>query len=95
MPCRQETSQILDILERNGVAATFFIVGYTIQQFPMYRKVLHRIIDEGHTLGTHTFSHADLTQLGSEGIQNELDSAGDAFESATGERPRLLRPPYG
>lgn len=92
---RQETSQILDILSKYGVSATFFVVGYTIEQYPMYRKVLHRIIDEGHTLGTHTMNHADLTQLGPDGIKYELNAAGDLIEAATGERPKLLRPPYG
>lgn len=92
---RSETSQILDILAKYGVSATFFVVGFTIDQYPMYRKVLHRILDEGHTLGTHTFSHADLTQLGAHGITNELESAGDVFEKASGERPRILRPPFG
>lgn len=85
----------MDILEKYGVRATFFVVGYTIEQYPMYRKVLHRMLDEGHTIGTHTFSHADLTQLGAAGIENELESAGDVIESATGEKPRLLRPPFG
>ena len=86
---------MLDILSNHGVPATFFIVGYTIEQTPMYRKVLHRIIDEGHTLGTHTMSHADLTQLGADGIKYELNAAGNLIEEATGERPKLLRPPYG
>ena len=75
--------------------ATFFIVGHTIESYPMYHKVLKRILDDGHTLGTHTYSHADLTSLGADGIKYELERAGDLIENASGERPKILRPPYG
>ena len=90
-----ETSEILDILEMHGVRATFFIVGSTIEGNPMYNKVLKRILNDGHTLGTHTYSHADLTSLGADGIKYELETAGDLIERASGERPKILRPPYG
>lgn len=90
-----ETSQILDILSKNGVPGTFFVLGSTIDHYPMYRTILNRILNEGHTLGSHTYSHADLTSLGSDGIKYELNQAGNIFENACGERPKFMRPPYG
>lgn len=90
-----ETSQILDVLSQNGVSATFFVLGSTVDQYPSYRSVLNRILNEGHTLGSHTYSHADLTGLDSDGIKYELNQAGNVFENACGERPKFMRPPYG
>ena len=77
------------------MTASFFVLGHTIENYPVYHKVLKRILDEGHTLGTHTYSHADLTSLGVDGIKYELAKAGDILENASGERPKILRPPYG
>ena len=85
----------MDILTKNGVLATFFVVGKTIENNPKYSTVLTRILDEGHTLGTHAYSHIDLTTLGAEGIKYELEKAGYVIEKASGERPKILRPPYG
>lgn len=85
----------MDILEKHGVKATFFVIGHTIESNPIYHKVLKRILDDGHTLGTHTYSHADLTSLGAEGIKYELEKAADILQKASGERPKILRPPYG
>ena len=85
----------MDILAKNGVTASFFVLGHTIENYPVYHKVLKRILDEGHTLGTHAYSHIDLTTLGAEGIKYELEKAGYVIEKASGERPKILRPPYG
>jgi peptidoglycan-N-acetylglucosamine deacetylase len=92
---RPATSDILDILRKNHVSATFFVVGQTIEYNPAYRKVLQRIVDDGHTLGGHSYTHADLTQLSSWGITDEIEKTSDVIERAIGDRPRFVRPPYG
>lgn len=61
----------------------------------MYHKVLKRMLNDQHTIGSHTYNHADLTQIWTEGIKEELKRTGEAIEKACGERPRFLRPPYG
>ena len=85
----------MDILDKNVILGTFFVVASTIENNPMYNKVLHRILNSGHTLASHTYSHADLTELGGNGVKIELNTAGDIFESVCGERPKFMRPPYG
>ena len=86
------TGRLLDILAAHGSRATFFVVGVSVQYSP---EMVARIVDEGHEVGNHTFNHRDLTKLGGDALQEQVDETNDAIKAATGQRPRLLRPPYG
>jgi peptidoglycan/xylan/chitin deacetylase (PgdA/CDA1 family) len=86
------TPQILDILKKYGVKATFFLIGKNVEAFP---DVAKRIAQEGHCIGNHTYSHPDLVLKTKEHIRLELKNAQDAIYKATGIKPYLFRPPYG
>jgi peptidoglycan/xylan/chitin deacetylase (PgdA/CDA1 family) len=85
----------LDTLKELGVKATFFIVGINALQLP---ETVKRIHAEGHTVASHTYSHANLTKMFLENRTElvwQVDENARILEKITGERPRLLRPPYG
>lgn len=87
------TGQVLDILARYGVPATFFCTGMYAAAWPEY---LVRMRDEGHTVANHTWSHPFLFELSRPQLTEQLDRTNDAIAAATGEAaPTLFRPPYG
>ena len=84
------TGQILDILADKNAKATFYVIGRNAFQFP---DLLRRIYREGHDIGNHTFSHASLTESGSDRISLELNATQRIFELEIGVRTTLFRPP--
>ncbi len=91
-PDGRTTPAILDILKKNGIKATFFVVGTQVKQYP---DVVARIVKEGHALGNHTYHHADLAKTGRTKILQEIAYNDTLIERATGLIPSLFRPPYG
>ncbi|MBR6807877.1 MAG: polysaccharide deacetylase family protein [Clostridia bacterium] len=86
------TERLLDILEANGAKATFFLVGKGID----YRSdTVRRMYLAGHDVGTHTWSHPELTRLTREEIIHEITAAKDKLSAVTGGSSYLVRPPYG
>jgi peptidoglycan-N-acetylglucosamine deacetylase len=92
-PDRDDTPQILDLLERHEARATFFVVGERVARWP---GLIKEIIQRGHKIGHHTHSHpvgtfwcASRTRL-----RRELDDAIRVLFSA-GVRPDCFRPPVG
>lgn len=85
------TASILDTLAQENVKATFFITGYGAK----HRDLVERIHREGHELGPHTVTHANLSQLSVAGIHEELDPVVKVIEEVTGKKPKWLRPPFG
>jgi cellulose synthase/poly-beta-1,6-N-acetylglucosamine synthase-like glycosyltransferase/peptidoglycan/xylan/chitin deacetylase (PgdA/CDA1 family) len=85
------TPLILDALRRHHAKATFFVVGSRVNRYP---ELTRRILAEGHELGVHTFTHADLAALPGWRRRLELDLTRTAIAAATGRTVRLLRPPY-
>lgn len=88
-PNPHTTPHILDTLQIQNVTAVFFLVGINM----VNQSLLHRIVDEGHLIGSHTDNHANLTNV--QNITSELDLVEDIMNSTFGEMPRLIRPPYG
>ncbi len=86
------TPRLLDLLKQRGIHATFFLVGKNAAAFP---DVVRRIVDEGHEVGNHSWSHPLLTQLGQESVESQLRRTHDAIVKACGTAPLLYRPPYG
>lgn len=86
------TPQVLDLLRRYDAHATFFVVGASVSSSPALAR---RIIRDGHMLGNHTYSHADLTSVSTSRFHLELERAQQAIRRATGVSTRWLRPPYG
>lgn len=93
-PDPQTTPLILDTLRDRGVKATFFVVGRQVAENP---ALLRRIVAEGHTIGNHTYEHADMSGLSTRQMRDELRSTQEAVDEALGyHHPMaLMRPPYG
>ena len=90
-PHPQYTGEILDILKREGVKATFFVTGAQSSKYP---SIVQRIANEGHEIGNHTFSHPDLTKLSDSLIRLEITATQRLIQVLTGKPPVLMRPPY-
>ena len=88
----EDTQQLIDILGKYNVKATFFVVGDWVDKYPESVKALH---DAGHEVMNHSNSHAHMSQLSSEAIVADVEACNDKIEAVTGVRPTLIRPPYG
>lgn len=88
------TGGILDALKKHGVSATFFVVGTYIESEP---ELIKRMVEEGHTVGNHTWHHPDMSQIASlDSFQKELKDVEDAYKEVTGEEmTKYYRPPQG
>ncbi len=87
----RNTARLLDLLAQKGIRATFFVLGQQAERNP---GLIGRILDEGHELGNHSWSHPNLRLL-SAGAQEEQIRRTDALLRAQGANPQWLRPPYG
>lgn len=86
------TPMLLDLLKLRQVRATFYVIGRDAAHSP---DILRRMIDEGHEIGNHSWSHPVLSKWSHSGILKEIDRTNDAVFAATGIVPRTFRPPYG
>ncbi len=85
------TPQILDILKKNNIPATFFLVGDQVQRYP---DLVLREVNEGHLLGNHTFYHPDLSQVSTQREDLEITMTERLIESITGKQTLLFRAPF-
>ena len=85
------TPQILDILKREKVPATFFIVG---ENALTQRPLLERMVAEGHEVGSHTYTHPNLANVSEGQVRFELNTTQRLFQAFTGRSLRLFRAPY-
>ncbi len=90
-PSSPWTGQILDLLARYKVRATFFIVGENAERHP---GLLRRMWAEGHEIGNHTFTHPNLAEEPIERMRLELNATQRVIESDVGHSTILFRPPY-
>ena len=88
----EQTSELLDILDRYDVKATFFLVGQWVDNFPDSVK---EIAKKGHDVENHSNTHAHMPELSLEGMTEEIVSCNDKIKALTGKCPTLFRPPYG
>lgn len=92
-PDPQRTPAVLDLLARQGVRATFFVVGARAEAHP---ELVRRMVAEGHVVGNHSYTHSWRFPLRSLGrTVEELRRTGEVLHRITGRRPRLFRPPFG
>ncbi len=89
-PFENSTAKIIKILNKYDVKATFFLVGSLIEKNPELTKLL---IDSGHELANHSYSHASLKKLPNEKIKEEITSAQNIL-AKFGVRSEWFRPPY-
>lgn len=88
----EDTQQLIDILGKYKVKATFFVVGDWVDKYPESVKALH---DAGHEVMNHSNDHAHFNSLSAEEIVANVNACNDKIEAITGQRPHLFRAPYG
>jgi peptidoglycan/xylan/chitin deacetylase (PgdA/CDA1 family) len=86
------TPQVLDILASRGATATFFMVGHNAQRYP---ELVRRVVEEGHGLGSHTWSHPELAELSWPRQLRDCRRGRGAVERIAKTRVRAYRPPKG
>ena len=94
-PNDAHTPRLLQVLEKHGVHATFFLIGKYVRQRP---QIVRSIFAAGHALGNHTYNHRNLIFASPGRLQRELSDTEAAIEDAIGAKlpePRLFRPPWG
>jgi peptidoglycan/xylan/chitin deacetylase (PgdA/CDA1 family) len=91
-PHPEHTPHLLDVLEREGVQATFFVVG---QQAERYPDLVDRITSAGHTLGHHSYFHADPNRTSARQLAAEVRRTSALLAMLLGRAPTLFRPPHG
>lgn len=87
-----DVEEILDILDKHNVKATFFPLGIWAQAHPGELKMISQ---RGHEIGNHSYSHADCVTLSRESIYSEIVKCNDAVAAVTGVKPVLFRCPSG
>lgn len=88
-----QTAKILDILKEKKVPAAFFVTGHYAKEQP---DLIKRMIDEGHLVGNHSWSHPNMTRITTESIKKELDQVKYAVAEITGQQDMpFARPPSG
>ena len=91
-PNPTQTPRLLKMLKDRGIKATFFCLGQCVAQSP---EVAKQIVEEGHEIANHSWSHPLLTKMNEAGVREQLDRAHNVIRQTTGVTPTLMRPPYG
>jgi cellulose synthase/poly-beta-1,6-N-acetylglucosamine synthase-like glycosyltransferase/spore germination protein YaaH/peptidoglycan/xylan/chitin deacetylase (PgdA/CDA1 family) len=90
-PSPEYTPEVLDILGRYHVPATFFVVGVNAEE---NAALIRREYREGHTIGNHTYDHPNIAKLSPEHVRIELSTTLRIIERELGHGTILFRPPY-
>jgi peptidoglycan/xylan/chitin deacetylase (PgdA/CDA1 family) len=91
-PNDPHTLRLLEVLGRHKVHATFFLIGRYVQQRP---DIALDIVQAGHVVGNHTYTHPLLIFRSEAEIRHELSQCQAALQDATGQPSNLFRPPFG
>jgi peptidoglycan-N-acetylglucosamine deacetylase len=91
-PNDPHTLKLLDVLAKHQVRATFFLIGRYVQQRP---DIVRELLQAGHLIGNHTFTHPLLIFKKSSEIRDELTQCQRALQDAVGKDSDLFRPPFG
>ena len=86
------TWRVMEVLERHGVKATFFLIGRFVQQRP---EIARALVEAGHVIGSHTWDHPNLIFCSRAEVLRQLRQTQQAILDATGVVPALFRPPFG
>ncbi|OUL24282.1 polysaccharide deacetylase family protein [Nostoc sp. 106C] len=90
-PWPESTTQVLDILKKNNIKATFFVIGQNVKNYP---NLLKRESAEGHVIGNHTWHHW-YQFMNPQTAAYEIDHTADLINQITGVKTNLFRPPGG
>jgi len=87
-----QTGNLLEILRKNRVKATFFLCGLWVEKYP---EMVKRIALEGHEIGNHSYTHPHMNKLTSEEIAHEILQTHQLIRELTDQTPTVFRPPFG
>jgi peptidoglycan/xylan/chitin deacetylase (PgdA/CDA1 family) len=90
-PVLPYTEHLLNALYDRNVPVTFYVVGEEVAANP---DLARRMVNEGHEIGIHTYTHANLTRLNARGIRGELTRTCDIIQHVTGVTATTMRPPF-
>jgi polysaccharide deacetylase family sporulation protein PdaB len=88
----EQTAAVLDELDAWGIKATFFLCGIWVEKYPERTK---EMVDRGHEIGTHSYTHPDMTKIPKQTIIEELTTSRDLIKKVTGKDVPLFRAPFG
>ncbi len=92
-PVKDFTLRLLDLLKTENTPAAFFLIGKNIQG---NEEMVKRMVDEGHVIGNHSYSHTFWFSLNSgKSMLRDLQQCDDEILRVTGKKPKFFRPPYG
>jgi peptidoglycan/xylan/chitin deacetylase (PgdA/CDA1 family) len=91
-PNERHTQNMLEVLAKHNVVATFFMIGRYVRERP---EIARAVAAAGHIIGNHTFSHPLLTLQSQAQTRAELRSCHQALEDTIGVHSALFRPPFG
>jgi peptidoglycan-N-acetylglucosamine deacetylase len=92
-PDPEMTPRVLDVLGDHGARAAFFLVGERARRYP---DLVRQILDEGHLVGNHTYSHARCSELSRDAFWSEVTAGERVIAEISGDPGKLIfRPPYG
>ena len=91
-PSPHTTPYLLEMLEKEGVKATFFLIGKEAERYP---ELVEAIVNGGHSIGNHSHSHLFMPGLSTKLMEREIERTNQCVEEITGHAPVLFRPPYG
>lgn len=86
------TYDVLALLKRHRMKATFFVLGSKAEQDP---QALRQMVDEGHVVAAHSWTHASMVTLDAKGLREEFDRTNAVIREATGRIAAIQRPPFG
>jgi peptidoglycan/xylan/chitin deacetylase (PgdA/CDA1 family) len=85
-------TSILNTLKKHGIKAEFYVLGEEVKKYP---KLAKEIVDQGHKIQNHSWSHANLKKAKLADVQTELENTQKIIKETTGVTPDKVRPPYG
>ncbi len=88
----EDTQQLIDILGKYNIKATFFVVADWVEKYPESVKALS---DAGHEVMNHSSTHPYMTQISADQMRQEVQTCSEKIAAITGKAPILFRPPYG
>ena len=91
-PDKKYTPEILDLLKKYNIKATFFVLGKRVKKYP---EIVKRMINEGHIVANHSWSHADLSKSNDQLINKEINDTEKLLKKIINKEITYLRPPYG
>jgi peptidoglycan/xylan/chitin deacetylase (PgdA/CDA1 family) len=91
-PSPRYTPKVLDILRKEHVSATFFVLGFKAAQYP---QLVRRIYHEGHELGNHGYYHTFIVNKSKQWVESDIRKTDVVVQAVCGAKPKYFRPPGG